>query len=1236
VKSRRQGLSGVVTSACALAVLGVCLVQAAAVNAAAWRGYLNDADRSGATKEKVPTPLVKCWTFQSRKPFWPAVVAGHGGVYFGTPTDNAVYGLDAKTGKIRWRRVVGGRMYFSPALVREGVCVGADDGYVYCLDVKDGSPKWRFRAAPVEDRILMHGMMQSRWPVRGAPGLRDNVLYVGCGVWPGEGSFFYGLNPDTGRVVWQYDSRLIHSDGYLTVAGGMMVVPQSRLNMIAVDLKTQKLSHVTGRKNPGWRAQVAGNLLFAGTHKREVIDTKTRARVGTLQAHQMVTTPKMLYVATGKELQALAYGIEETPKGGRKLKTTLKWKAPCTNSSCLILAGDVLFAGGKGSLIALSANDGKALWKSAPGEIDGNVYTMAAAEGRLFACTMKGRIYSYGPKGSSTHGVVTHKVKKAPYERSATKAVFKMAADAILKQTGVTRGYAVVYGVETGELALELAKRTKLSVYAVSPDAAKVAAAREELDATGLLGTRVFIDHHAMGEVPYPDYFADLIVSETATLTGKVPGKPGEVLRMLKPIRGQMMIGQPVRIPHSTFRIPQLNKWFSDSPLGKAKIVTKGGTWALFTRPPLEGARDWTQQFADAGNNACSKDELVKGPIGVLWYGPPMNATGDRHCAPAGPVVYDGRVFSVGANRITRAVDIYNGLILWEQTGPGDWRMGAACYSGSVAASPHGFFSTNTTKCFRLDPETGKTLSTYSVPKNARKSTQWGCLAVDGDLLFGSGVPPKAPLHNHQTPATCVFALDIKTGKPRWVYEQFPVNLGTVAIGDGTVYLFGGAATKEQKKQVTDQTLAFLAKRGPKWHADRNAVKKGVEARMLTALDIKTGKVKWSKPSMDIFPHARRHVGRILIYAQGVLIQSSVTRNVGACHVNRWVNWISARSAKDGSLMWTRQAKFLGRPVVVGDSIYLDPVAIDLRTGKDKVRAHPTTGRPWVWMKKKHGARAFLSASQHAMFGRPWSSTMGYYDLMRDAGIVDTPGTRASCWVSMIPAGGLVVALDGRSGCGCVYHMQPWSVVFKHNSRDRSWSQFISTGPMTPVRNLYLNLGAPGDMRDDDGNIWLGAEIGKRMGRHEDRRDITDILEPGIEQTWYPGGSRIARDPGYTKVEGTDRPWIFGTVARGLRSCTIPLLAKKDGGGRYKVKLYFCDLDNDEAGKRVFDVKLQGKRVLKRLDIVKESGGRMHALVKTFEVDVTDKLVIDLESAKKDPDVTAMPVLCGVECIRKK
>ena len=62
---------------------------------------------------------------------------------------------------------------------------------------------------------------------------------------------------------------------------------------------------------------------------------------------------------------------------------------------------------------------------------------------------------------------------------------------------------------------------------------------------------------------------------------------------------------------------------------------------------PLEGAGQWTHQYADPANTCCSTDNLVQGPLGMLWFrdsdlqGPSRHGRGP---APGTPfVVPDGR-----------------------------------------------------------------------------------------------------------------------------------------------------------------------------------------------------------------------------------------------------------------------------------------------------------------------------------------------------------------------------------------------------------------------------------------------------------------------------------------------------------------------------------------------------------------------------------------------------------------
>ncbi|MBT6495989.1 MAG: class I SAM-dependent methyltransferase, partial [Planctomycetaceae bacterium] len=67
-------------------------------------------------------------------------------------------------------------------------------------------------------------------------------------------------------------------------------------------------------------------------------------------------------------------------------------------------------------------------------------------------------------------------------------------------------------GSGTGELALELAKRTKLQIYAIESDEKLVAAARRRIGKTGLYGTRIVVHRADPDSSHFPKQFANLVV----------------------------------------------------------------------------------------------------------------------------------------------------------------------------------------------------------------------------------------------------------------------------------------------------------------------------------------------------------------------------------------------------------------------------------------------------------------------------------------------------------------------------------------------------------------------------------------------------------------------------------------------------------------------------------------------------------------------------------------------------
>ncbi len=71
--------------------------------------------------------------------------------------------------------------------------------------------------------------------------------------------------------------------------------------------------------------------------------------------------------------------------------------------------------------------------------------------------------------------------------------------------------------------------------------------------------------------------------------------------------------------------------------------------------------------------------------------------------------------------------------------------------------------------------------------------------------------------------------------------------------------------------------------------------------------------------------------------------------------------------------------------------------------------------------------------------------------------------------------------------------------------------------------------------------------------------------------------------------------------------------------GQARVELFLAETYYDQPGQRLFDVALNGKTILKAVDIFKEAGGKGKALVKTLTVDVPQgDLTISIPNVEKD------------------
>ncbi|MHC4656768.1 MAG: outer membrane protein assembly factor BamB family protein, partial [Planctomycetota bacterium] len=1143
------------------------------------------------------------------------------------------------------------------------------------------------------EKLLGNGKMISRWPIRTGVLVDEGIVYFGAGIFPHENVYLWALRAEDGTVVWKNDTISAESagrneftpQGYLLANKSQFFVPSGRSLPVAFDRATGKI--VFNRKY-GWRDEQSGGVIggtyalladeqiYTGTqHHLLALDQKTGRRgFAWFPGRRLTVVGEMAYLATGSELVAmdrsayaktsgrrnslerkvrnLASSVRRETGNKRKklqkdlkaakeelerhrqenIKPTIKWRIPSNCDAELVLTSNLVFAGGQGQVNAFNRENGETVWSE---KVDGKARGLAVANERLYVSTDEGKIYCFASgdiaKEKTPVSMVPPPPVVNPYPEDKLTTIYEAAAEAIVMETGVRKGYCLVIGSERGRLAYQLAKRTELTIIGVEPDAEKVRAARLALDAAGLYGERVIIDQGKLSALPYSNYFANLIVSDSLLLNGKIPDELGKLARHLKPCGGAICLGMPSNAPGKNNNIysEKLRQSLARLELGQCRVSETNGIWATLKRGPLAGAGKWTHQYAEPGNTACSDDRILSGPLSLLWFGEPGTAPMvNRHDAAASPLAVNGRLFIQGENNVM-AYDSYNGTLLWKRTLPGAMRTRLKKIECSnLAASEDSFFVAVGDKCLRLDAETGRTLATYNLPSAPEGVwPKWGYLAYVDGILFGSTFTQRGV-------SDSIFAIDTRGGKHLWRYDGKNIANLTIAIGDGWIFFIDSSLTPEQREELLRQDKSHLMNLSSEEAKRAEERTKRLDARLAVALDARTGGKLWARP-VDVTDCSKIGIGGgelTAMYRNGILVLCGANANG-----HYWRQFLSgqfsrrrlvALSAINGEQLWALDANYRHRPVIIGDTVLAEPWAFDLKTGEQKMRRHPLTGEqtPWQFLRPGHHCGA-ISACQQMLLMR--SGFTSYYDLRDDSGIRHFSGHRLGCWINAIAADGLALAPEASAGCLCLFPIM-CTVALEPRPDNQRWGIYSADGANTPVRRLAVNLGAPGDRRDADGELWLGYP---RPALPGDRAAMGFSLK--LQTEFFDGGEYIRRNSVTEPVAGTENPWVFTSCGHGLKRCVLPLLGKEDKPAKYTVRLYFAELENEQAKKRIFDIKLQGKTVVGGFDVAKEAGGSHRAVVREFGgVRVKNNLEIELVPKGKNPSsMNEVPILCGVEVI---
>ncbi|MHC5056659.1 MAG: outer membrane protein assembly factor BamB family protein, partial [Planctomycetota bacterium] len=661
----------------------------------------------------------------------------------------------------------------------------------------------------------------------------------------------------------------------------------------------------------------------------------------------------------------------------------------------IIVAGDAAVLGFADGVAMVDLGSRKTVWRA---ETDAPARSLAVSDGRLFVSTDAGTICCFA------RGLAGGPKRIAPASKARgdeTGPASRLAAEA-LEASGVRKGYCLVTstgdragGIDVAALVREVVRRSELYVIVLERSGEAAGRMRASLDEAGAYGTRCAV--LGVGVRDLPGYFANLVLVADGDTQG---ADRDEIARVLRPFGGVLCSVED----------------------GRAKVIK--------CLSPLPGAGEWTHNFGNAGNTLYSGDEVVKGPLGMLWYEDETQRTIDRHGKNPAPLAYKGLLLRQGIDSI-RCRDAYNGTVLYDIEIPGvlaaymeGTQVGAAHIGSTHCVADDRLYARVGDRCLAFNVFTGKELAAYRVPAMPDGSRgKWGWVACEDGVLFGGlmnesyviranhgdgGPRLQKPMDEHLTETKMLFAFDVATGKLLWRFTpERSIRNNAIAVSAGRVHLIDREPAKVDTFLRTEVARMVKDGKTPPRHPGGR----------LIALDARSGRELW-RSDEDVF-------GTLLAAdrAKDFLLMSYY--HVGFARPSERHSRMRAYRASTGEKLWERKGMGL-RPVIADDMIYSFPLAFDLATGEMKLVTKPLpdakAGAVWRIRGKGQGCGT-VAGSRHVLLVR--SATLGYYDLGYDRGWLENyGGFRAGCFINYLPAMGLVLAPDDTLACRCSYQNQ--------------------------------------------------------------------------------------------------------------------------------------------------------------------------------------------------------------------
>jgi len=205
--------------------------------------FKRDTNHSGVFlgQNIVIHPSVK-WKFKTDGRVFSSPIANRGTIYVGADDGN-LYALNMKNGSLIWKFFTRGRVRSTPAFYNNTIFFSSYDGIFYAVDALTGTKKWTFKTAGEGQYKApgIHGLLPANqlitddWDIyQSSPAIAHGHIYFGSG----NGNV-YALDATNGEELWHFKTgNVVHSSP--AVNDGMVFIGSWDRNMYALDLSTGK------------------------------------------------------------------------------------------------------------------------------------------------------------------------------------------------------------------------------------------------------------------------------------------------------------------------------------------------------------------------------------------------------------------------------------------------------------------------------------------------------------------------------------------------------------------------------------------------------------------------------------------------------------------------------------------------------------------------------------------------------------------------------------------------------------------------------------------------------------------------------------------------------------------------------------------------------------------------------------------------------------------------------------